>query len=152
MADRFVTEQETYEMMNNILTFHEKHIDGNKHNLAHVATKAWCELVDLGFASPKYIGFAPTDSVVYFLEFGVVVGLIVYRPERVSKRAMIQVGWVAPSHRGNGLYRNLVAYFERQLLRGGITTYESIVSEFNDNMKATRETRDAVGVFTRKDI
>lgn len=132
--------------------FYEKHIDGNIDNAVRIATEAWLEICDNGYGSSHFIGFNGTDSCVYGYDDtnGCIAGIIVYRNDSVSKRAYIQIGWVHADYRGNGVYKQLLAFFEDQLKKDGINLYETIVSPDNDEMKNISDLRSPVGTLYRK--
>jgi GNAT superfamily N-acetyltransferase len=148
-----VVEHETHSLIGKMVFYDEPHINGNRDGVFFYATDAWMELVELKLADERYAGFDPSDSVVYCRhDDGDLVGLIVYKCDMFSKRAMIQLGWVVPHLRNQGVYRNLITFFERALRAKGIEVYESIVHEKNKPMAKAVESRDIIGSFTRKTI
>ena len=134
--------------------YEEKHINGNRHQLVKLATEAWLELVENGFADARYVGFENTDSVLYAMDTkaNVVAGFIVYSIDEVSKRAYVQIGYVHPDYREKGLYRNLLRYFDNILRDQHIQVVESIVSADNEPMNSTAAKRKVIGQLTRKDV
>ena len=132
--------------------YSEDQIDGAG-PIVFVATEGWVDLVAKGHAWADYVPFRHTDSVVYVTdyEYGDIVAFIVYRIESPHK-ASIQIGYTQPHARRKGVYGRLLVYFEEVLRDKGIRVYETIVSDTNKAMRSINDTREPVGVLSRKVI
>lgn len=130
--------------------WYDETINGNLHGAVHEAQKLWLELVDAGFADARFNGFESDDSVMYMLHGKDIVSLIVFRHDKISKRAFIQLGGTYIDHRGNGYYKQLMGRFESWCRSNNINVIETIVSPDNEAMISINNTRKPVGMLMRK--
>ena len=110
--------------------FKDSQISGSE--ICYHAYNAYCKIVEEGYTSNRVVPFDNSDSVLYMKdEKDNVMSLLVYSIDELSRILYINIGYVYPEYRGQGLYTKLYKKYE---IRGGIHISNSNMKNCMDKL------------------
>ena len=121
--------------------FKDSQISGSE--ICYHAYNAYCKIVEEGYTSNRVVPFDNSDSVLYMKdEKDNVMSLLVYSIDELSRILYINIGYVYPEYRGQGLYTKLYkkllsirnAEYKKYEIRGGIHISNSNMKNWMDKL------------------